>query len=162
MSEDLLARLQAHNARRDSEDPDLFEQVVAPAVPVQRVPLVESGRHRPITNLLRLRFEFCSSWSDAVNNQTWLGAEEMESLWSDDAMQGHLDTQREYWEDHVLTVVGAARLTLFGFDPDEGDATYLIWPAAASVEEPSIVVYSGHNRTEYADLRAYLQWVLGA
>jgi hypothetical protein len=153
----LLERLEYNNAQ--SYQDLLPQQVEKPGRQVKDVPSLTRGAYVAITPMIQERFGYAMSWRNAVGGQTWLSIDEMIAAWDDREILGDLDVCRRHWDGHVLSSHPTSRLSLFGLDREEGDASFLVWPKRGA-GEPRVVVYAGQDMIEFENFEQHLEWLL--
>jgi hypothetical protein len=112
------------------------------------VPTLAKGQYREPSPQLLERFAFAGTWENAILGQTWLSAKRMREAWRQGTVRKQVDARRRYWQNSILQIEAADRVSLLGMEVDD-DETYLVWK---SEEEPRVLLYSGHSETWYPDL----------
>lgn len=154
---DIYILLEDLKKKNDSNDYNgaLRQELSLPEkeVPVQ-IPTLCKGIYRPISPMLRTRFEFAGNWVNASFGHTWLGLKEMESPWTDEATIKHLEERKKFYDGHLLQNTDWSSISLFGVDLLQFEETLLLW---SSSEEPAVYAYAGYDRYLYATLENFLR-----
>ena len=144
---------------RNNFDGLLAQEVHAPELFEQGIPTLKRGVYRPPTSMIKARFQFAGTWTNAGAGHTWLSVSGMKAAWDDKKILGRIDIRQKYWQASVLQRFEWGRVSLFGIETDEYEETYLVWSADES-REPEVYVYSGHQEDRYRNLREYLEYLL--
>ena len=139
----------------------VIEQVIFPPDGTKGafVPTLQQDCKKPMSEMLRTRFEFGGNWINAAFGQTWLGLAEMGALWRNDVILAALESDRKYFDGHVLQVTPWEKLSLFGIDLDDGSKTFIEWSDETETE-PHIVTYVGYSVFRYPNLQTSIEALL--
>lgn len=135
-----------------------------PEPPVERVATLARGVYRPISPMLRARFQAFGRWRLATHGH-WLAAADMEELWDEppDLLLREIREMREAaegnWPNEASALFRPDRLSLFAGNDLSNDKIYLLWLDCQ--EEPELWVYDANGEGRYPDLAAYLTAYLG-
>ena len=122
------------------------------------VPTLAKGITRPASPQLLERFAFAGTWRSALLGQTWLSESRMRQAWNAGTLREQVEVREKYWDNSILTIESAERVTLFALDQEDNDETYLVWKGE---KEPRVLLYSGHSETWYPDLLRFVTAFLG-
>jgi hypothetical protein len=147
--------------RRDNDRyaADFPQSVKAPESLGKGIPTLKRGIYREPTPMLRARFEYCGSWTNAFPGLTWLGLGEMRSVFRTGAID-LVKTRQEYWDGSAPATVDWAQLSLFAIDEEEGCEVYLVWSGKPTVE-PKLVWYEAQHESSFENLIDFLEYLLG-
>jgi hypothetical protein len=130
-----------------------------PELDVANVPLLAPDKTRPLTAMLKARFNFASAIHDV--SEHFLSLKEMSAFSKKQKFKKIFKAQAEHWEGSAPATVPLERLSLFSVSSlDDGDLTYLVWPVKKG--EPQVWKYAGQSETKYTDLAEYLRFLCDA
>lgn len=124
--------------------------------PVSSVPTLVKGVYQSITPMIKARFEYASTWTEADGGIAWLSIQEMEEAAMDNETLRMVNDRIEIWNETPLKGVPFSRISLFGLYRVQGEEMYLLWPETSG-QEPAIISYSGNYETEFSDFDSYLR-----
>jgi hypothetical protein len=134
--------------------PTLAQEIFPPEnLALDTVPTLLPGVEKPMSEMLRARYEFAGAWVNAAFKQTWLGLSQMRDLKDNGQVLENLEIDRRHYEHHILQGADWGDLSLFGIDLQDGGKTFLEWRGTA---EPRVITYVGYSIFRYRDLRAAL------
>lgn len=159
----------AATARYRETADEAFRPKLLPPEPFSKgIPTLQAGVYRPVSPMLKERFERCGRWTVASHGD-WLSAADMESLWSEAAtaadtlLYGIKQSQiaaAEGWPNEASTLFRPERLSFFAGSDHSYERIYLLW--IEYEDEPELWVYDANGESRYRDLSAYLQAYLAA
>lgn len=157
-SDEVTLQLLAALQRQRSSDNILVQGVSVPedVNAFKGVPSLKKGTYWDFTPMLRARFSFASTWTNAAAAQRWLSLSEMESAREKDSILQQIEVRKRYWTKCMLNRAALDRLSLFGVDDVEKEETYLLWGGQV---EPRVLQYVGHDEKEFEDLNEYLEFL---
>lgn len=130
-----------------------------PEPSVDQVPTLAKGVYRPVSPMLRARFQAFGRWRLATHGH-WLSAADMAALWDEptDPLLREIREMREAaeenWPDEASALFRPERLSLFAGNDVSNDKIYLLWLDCE--EESEIWVYDSNGEGRYPNLAAYL------
>lgn len=117
------------------------------------------GIFRPLSPMLKARFEFCHAWKDAYLSQDWLGLQEIRNWPNNQNIVRRLELRQENWDFVPPASVPPENCAIYAVNPYELDETYLVWTDDA--EEPQIWEFFGADYKMFTNLDRYLEFILG-
>jgi hypothetical protein len=154
-----LNRLRAQN-EREYQQSVMRQEIESPAALLSdTVPALSPNERKPMTQMLSARFEFAGRWRNAAFGQTWLSLRDMEDLWRNESILDALDSDRQYFDGHVLSLIPWKELSLFGIDLDDDSKSFLDW-SDTSQDEPRVITYVGSSVFRYKDLQSAIDALL--
>lgn len=133
------------------------QKIYKPNVYKNKIPTLQKNIYKPMSDMLRARFDFAGRWVGAYC-MSWLGIEDMKSVWQSSKIQKKLHTFRSCWEGNVLSLHSNASISLFGYDANDMGMTFLMWKE--DKDEPLVYTYIGHEEKKYKNLNAFLVEIL--
>jgi hypothetical protein len=124
----------------------------------ERVPTLARDSYKPITPMLRARFEFAGCWVLPESGKTWLTIEEMESIWNSSRILSQIEIRKQNWTDSIVARFPTNQLSLFGLDLPDYNETYLHWTETSL--EPEVHSYYGAEENVYSDFREFLKHLI--
>lgn len=70
-----------------------------------RVPTLQSGCFQSMTPMLEERFKYCGRWACATFGHTWLGLQDMASMWTSPRLLRPVVERKESWLDSPPAIV---------------------------------------------------------
>jgi hypothetical protein len=139
-------------------EPDLeYTLRIDPPVAVESLPTFDRRKRRPLSPMLRARFEFASSIT--LGFSIWPGAEEMAAAMAKARVREYHLVLREHSERSGPQLFPDDALSLFSYDPESPeDRVYLVWKDPA--REPEVWEYHDMDTTEFKTLETFLRWRL--
>jgi hypothetical protein len=155
-TKELLVRMK----ERNDADPDHGEQCILDPEAASDIQTLQPDVSRPLSPMLRARFEFCSSWSNADLDQYWLSLSEIGDCQSNPVLAEwmRLRAENSYGSDPP-GCVEPSHCSIFAYNPFEPDETYLVWKD--DEQEPMVWRYFGADYKMFLNLNAYLQYIVG-
>ncbi|WP_200912550.1 hypothetical protein [Sphingomonas sp. Leaf242] len=126
---------------------------------VDQVPTLAKGVCRPVSPMLRARFQAFGRWRLATHGH-WLSSADMVALWDEPAdpllreIREMREAAEENWPNDASALFRPERLSLFAGNDVSNDKIYLLWLDCA--DEPELWVYDSNGEGRYSDLAAYL------
>jgi hypothetical protein len=151
----LLERWRTLRAKEQGASPEPLPKEAGES----RILTLQDGAYKPLSPMLRARFDFASRWEDAYLLQMWMGLNDIENYQSNDQLVRWISLRRENWETAPPASVGADQCAVFGYDPYEPDETYLVWKEG--VEEPGVWQYFGAENCYFHDFERFLEYIVG-
>lgn len=128
---------------------------------IEKIPTLEPNYYRPISPMLKVRFNILSHLLDATHGD-WLSIKEMELLWDDDIqdtrirdIKNNLIANIENWENNAGALFKKNRLSLFAGSAYTYEQIYLLW--LDGFEEPQLWIYDTNGEARFIDLDDYLK-----
>jgi hypothetical protein len=127
------------------------------------IPTLSPGVHRPVSPMLRARFDLWGRWTTASHGH-WLSAADMEAPWLDaealadpllDGIRESRAAGAEGWPNEASTLFRPERLSLFAGSDYTYEKIYLLW--LDHEDEPELWIYDANGESRYRDLSAYLR-----
>lgn len=140
---------------------DVKKQIVMPPNPLDElgVPTLHPDYYRPLTPMLRARFEYASEWRNAYAGHDWLSIQQMKDATKDGKLLDKVKSCAEMWSSSPPARFAMSQISLFGIYFDQGEETYLVWPTTDGAE-PHVVSYAGNYEREFNNLKDYLSFIL--
>ncbi len=130
-----------------------FKQILdTPTLISKGVPTLQRGVYKPITPMLRHRFEFAGRWKKAVPGLDFLNLEDMEAVWDDSNILEQIGIRRENWELSPPTLP-LLNVTLFAINIPQCEEIYLVWNDVEP--EPALWSYGGNHERVLANIGEY-------
>lgn len=137
------------------------DSIIHPSIEFSKgIPTMEVGVYRPLTNLLKARFEKIGAWEDATHGD-WLDQNEMVLLWN---VPGDNDRIKEIasrvvaairsWDNDAGRLFKPGQISVFAASRYTFERIYLVW--LDDVDEPQVWVYDSNGEARYKDLLSYL------
>lgn len=164
----LLEAIKEDHPRRRQEAEELLKPLgitegldlrVLPPERAGELPTFDWKIFRPMTPMLRARFELAGSWQDGPT--VWLAPSEMARYMGRRWVRSSHRALREHYEGSAPMRFPDNRLTLFGSTTHESeDLTYLVW--AQDGQEPEVWEYvqSVYEFRQFTNLEKYFEWCL--
>jgi hypothetical protein len=156
----LIKKIILRDVRRaiSPPDPELdYTFRIDPPVPATTLPTFDKRKRRPMTPMLRERFNFASSIT--VGGKIWLGSEEMVRMMGERRIREYHLALREHGEGTAPNLYPDDALSLFSVSPEfVEDRVYLVWKERAP--EPEFWLYSGIDSLKFKSLKGFLKWHL--
>jgi hypothetical protein len=136
-----------------------------PEPSVDQVPTLAKGVYRPVSPMMRTRFQTFGRWRLATHGH-WLSAADMAALWDEpaDPLLREIREIREIremreaaegnWPNEASALFRPERLSLFAGNDVSNEKIYLLWLDCA--DEPELWVYDSNGEGRYPHLAAYL------
>lgn len=152
---ELLEQLKQSN----ENEPDHGEQVINPPDQGEQICTLEEGVFRSLSPMLRTRFEFASSWHNAVLSQDWLSLAEICTVRENPIFNEWFALRLENWDFIPPSTVPLRNCAIFAINPYEPSETYLVWED--DQEEPAIWQFFSADYNYFKSFENYLEWNLG-
>jgi hypothetical protein len=133
---------------------DPFDLTVAPPAPVRELATFDPKVTRPLSPMLRERFEFAGTIT--VGGEVWVAAGDIAAATRKRQLLGNHKARREHWENSVPMRFEDGALSLFAYDPvSQEDVVYLVWTGRAV--EPELWQYHSMDEQKFRDVNAFLR-----
>lgn len=124
------------------------------------IPTLKKGYFRPLSPMLKSRFEKLGGWEDATHGD-WLDTTEMECFWesqiANERLNGivnNVNSSINNWQNDAGSIFNHTRISVFAGSRDTYERIYLIW--FDCIEEPELWVYDTNGEARYKNLLSYL------
>ena len=145
---------------RNEQDPEHGPQELQIPEPLVEIATLAPGVTRPLSPMLRARFEFCATWTNAHLSFNWLSLEAIRTALNDPYIKELVDERIENsYDDDLLTRIAPENCALFAVNPDYPDEVYLAWEDGK--DEPSVWEYFGADEHSFHDISRYIEFALG-
>jgi hypothetical protein len=144
--------------RKLNESLGYTDQRLGTPEPLGEILTLERGFFRPLTAMLRARFDFCASWKDACITKDWLSLSEIKEYVNNRRIVELISLRIENWNGFPPQSVLPECCAIFGYDPYSTDETYLVWNN--HLNEPEIWDYLGGEYFHHKNLNDYLKKVI--
>lgn len=138
-------------------DSDNDQGIVRPEKMVDFI-LTLDGNKKPLSPMLKERFEYVSTWNDAFLLQNWLSLSEINNFADNPELMENINLRLENWEHVPPASVGLSKVSIFGFDPYDTNETYLEWGDGEI--EPKIWLYFDSNYHMFKNLERFLLYAV--
>lgn len=166
---DMLIAYQAINKKRLIEAHRMFgdltsqqiTQVIQPPQPLTQLGMatLQQGHYRPLSPMLKARFEYAGSWKEADAGHEWLDLTQIEECLRDQRVLKQIRERIQVWNESSLAKLPPSRISLFGLYRDQSEEIYLIWPNENGTE-PKVLSYAGNFEAEFTNLGHYLKHLI--
>lgn len=151
----LLKKLEAMNSEEYGD-----EQVISPPEKISgRIATLEPGVFKPISPMLRSRFEYAPRWVNARLSQTWLSLSDIENARKNPEIVKSINLRIENWDFVPPGSTPLKECAIFGHNSYESDETYLVWEGEE--EEPSIWEFFQADYYYFKNFKNYLEYIAG-
>ncbi|NMG72731.1 hypothetical protein [Parazoarcus communis] len=160
MARDQTIYLLEKMKNRNSRDPNHGTQILGASEPLLEISTFADSFVRPLSPMLRSRFQFCGSWKNARLSQNWLSLTEIRDAKNNETLSKWvaLRTENSYDNDPP-GCVAAENCAVFSYNPYEPEETYLVWEDGK--EEPLVWEYFGWDYLRFENLNHYLEYIVG-
>lgn len=124
------------------------------------IPTLKKDYFRPLSPMLKLRFEQLGGWEDSTHGD-WLDTAEMELFWAehiaDERLNGivrNVNSSIGNWQNDAAALFNPERISVFAGSHYTYERIYLVW--FDGLEEPELWVYDTNGEARYKDLLSYL------
>ena len=139
---------------------DCQQDLSPPEAATAGIPTLDPDVSRKPTPMLRARYAFAGSWTNASAGQEWLSLADMAKIPRDKKVMKHIRSHRDHWEGSAPAQFEFDRLSLFALSRDNPEShMYLVWPEQEK-GEPELWTYSGQSERKFKDLKAYVESIL--
>lgn len=146
---------------KNKADPDHGEQTLYPSTArTQSIQTLDDNITRPLSTMLKARFEYVSLWVNAHLDQNWLGPDEIKNSKNDPVLMQWLNLRLENWEHLPPATTDKSCVAIFGYNPYEPEETYLVW-ANNEKEEPEVWRYFGADYKFFKNIESFFAYVAG-
>lgn len=152
----LLDRIRDYN----NNAPDRRHHLIEPRLhPIDYIATLAYNRNRPLSPMLRARFDYCGTWHDADLNQNWLSQTAISHYRNNPTLAQLIKQRIRNWDWTPPGCVARQNCAIFGYSDHEQEETYLVWEDG--VEEPAVWRYTSAHYNRFDNLDRYLEYILG-
>ncbi|WP_428145563.1 hypothetical protein [Delftia acidovorans] len=157
----VLDLLRKYKNIRDAEIPKLGPHRIEKSIPYSGgIMTFEPGFSRPISPMLKKRFEFCSTWENAYLSQKWLSIDEINNWENDEKINEWVNLRKENsYDGDPLEDYPMRNLAIFAINPYEPEEIYLVWDEGRL--EPRVWHYVGAEFYRFNSFRRFLLYING-
>jgi len=153
--------LENYRKLRDSKVEDQGEHVIKPPEPFgDSLRTLDYNIVRPISPMLKERFEFCSSWDNAYLGYYWLSAKQINHWQNNQTAREWVDLRAENAYDvDCFTKYPAKNIALLAYDPYYPNEMYLVWDEGHI--EPKVWMYFDADYYTFNSFERFLLHING-
>ncbi|SHG91583.1 hypothetical protein SAMN04488522_108229 [Pedobacter caeni] len=125
------------------------------------IPTLKAGYFRPLSPMLKSRFEKLGGWEESTHGD-WLDPAEMECFWESQIVDERLNeivqqvkAAADHWQNDAGSLFSLHRISVFAASRYTYERIYLVW--FDETEEPELWVYDVNGEARYKDLLSYLE-----
>lgn len=134
--------------------------IAPPEMPCEKIRTLDYDFLRPISPMLKRRFEFCSSWRNAYLSQDWLSLQEINNWKSNQRLCEWVDLRKENsYPGEPLEDYPEKNIAIFSINPHEPEEVYLVWDNETA--EPKIWHYFGADFYTFNSFERFLLYANG-
>ena len=121
---------------------------------------LDDNFYRPLSPMLKERFQFCSSWENSYLSQNWLSLSEIENWEKNNKIVQWVELRCENsYQGEPLEDFPRKNIAIFSYNPCEPEEIYLIWDDYN--EEPRIWHYFGSDFYTFNSLERFFLFING-
>lgn len=125
-----------------------------------KISTLSSGTYRPLSQMLRERFDFCGEWKNAYLSQDWLPLSSINNWGGDKKISDWVNIRKENsYPGDLLEDHPPENVSIFSINPYEPEEIYLLW--GKDGEEPQVWHYFGADFYTFNNLEKFLLYVNG-
>ncbi len=153
--------LEEYKNKRDSEILSAGKHVIAPPEDVcEKIRTLDYNFFRPISPMLRERFEFCSVWRNAYLSQDWLSLQDINNWKSNKIICDWVDLRKDNsYPGEPLEDYPEKNIAIFSINSHEPEEIYLVWDEEAV--EPKVWHYFGGNFYTFNSVERFFLYING-
>jgi len=153
--------LETYRKLRDSEVKEMGEHVIEPfELFGDTLRTLDYEVFRPISPMLKKRFEFCSSWSNAYLGYKWLSAKQIHHWKNDETLREWVGLRaKNSYEVDCFIKYPTKNIALFAYDPYYPNEMYLVWDEGNI--EPKVWMYFDADYYTFNSFERFLLHING-
>lgn len=144
---------------RNANDPEHGDQEISEKEDNIHEIMMLDYSFRKLSPMLKLRFEYASSWKNANLDQDWLSLKEISDIYNNDIAKEWISLRKENWSKTPPESISASHCTLFALNPYEPEEAYLVWVEGNI--EPQVWRYFGADYKMFFNLERFLEYLVG-
>jgi len=153
--------LEHYRQLRDQKNENQGEQSIEPPESCdETIQTLDTYVSRPISPLLKKRFEFCAAWKNAYLEQDWLSLREINNWESNKTIVEWVNLRKEnsFSENEPFVKYPLKNIAVFSIDPDFPNETYLVWDDD-NATEPKIWLYFDAEYYTFTNFERFLLYL---
>ncbi len=152
--------IEVHRMFGDSSSQQI-SQLILPPKPLSQlgVATLQPNHYKPLSPMLKARFEYAGSWKEADAGHEWLDLTQIEECLRDQRVLKQIRERMQVWNESPIAKLPLSRISLFGIYGDQSEEIYLIWPEKNGTE-PKVLSYAGNFEAEFTNFGHYLKHLI--